>query len=218
MAKLGFEYLVVARIDYKEKDIRKEKKELEFIWYPTWSLDRGQTKIFTYISHDHYSVDYKVFKNFLEEYNLKLNNYVNKIKLISEKAVEYFQNITKWYKTDHIFFFYGDDFTFQKANVSNINLEYIMDNINNNAEFNSTLRMEYSTPTKYFAEIKKEYTNWPTYKDNDFFPYADKSFVYWTGFFTTRPYLKGLIRDAGKYLSNISKLMINELMKDRNPV
>ena len=103
MAKLGFQYIVFARIDYKEKELRKSAKELEFLWYPTFAIDKGQTKILTYISHDHYSVDYSVFNKFFDEYDLYLRDNEEETKKIADKAVDFFYKIRKWYKTDQIF-------------------------------------------------------------------------------------------------------------------
>ena len=215
MSKLGFKYLVMCRIDYKEKEIRMKKKELEFTWYPYWSLNK-RTSIFTYIAHDHYSVNYNIFDKFVDEIDLGLRNKPNEIERILNKAILHFQKIREYYRSDNIFFFYGDDFTFYRANSNFLNIEALMDYIELNQSYKDKIEIFYSTSSQYFKSISDEKNDYPTYKDFDFFPYSDEAKVYWTGYFTTRPYLKGLIRDAGKYLSNSSKLLLHYWCKYPN--
>lgn len=40
---------------------------------------------------------------------------------------------------------------------------------------------------------------WPT-KEDDFFPYASDPHAYWTGYYTSRPSSKGLMRRANQIL------------------
>lgn len=61
------------------------------------------------------------------------------------------------------------------------------------------MRVQYSTPTMYLDAIKKENLNYPT-KEDDFMPYADCIACYWTGFFTSRVALKGIVKNLGRYL------------------
>ena len=59
------------------------------------------------------------------------------------------------------------------------------------------MKLQYSTPGKYFDAIKKENVNWPVRRD-DMFPYADEKHAYWTGYFTSRPVGKGLFRELSR--------------------
>jgi hypothetical protein len=63
----------------------------------------------------------------------------------------------------------------------------------NNDSSNIDMEMKYSTPSKYFGEIFESVDSWPEYKNYDFFPYSEFPYSFWTGFFTSRPYLKGMI-------------------------
>ena len=47
----------------------------------------------------------------------------------------------------------------------------------------------YSTPTLYVNYLHKLNETWPQ-KTDDFLPYADHLFSYWTGYFTSRPNFK----------------------------
>ena len=51
---------------------------------------------------------------------------------------------------------------------------------------------------------------WPT-KNDDFFPYASDEHGYWTGYFTSRPTSKRMIREASSLLSNAKQLVAKVL-------
>ncbi|MCO5552105.1 hypothetical protein L7F22_005615 [Adiantum nelumboides] len=56
----------------------------------------------------------------------------------------------------------------------------------------------YSTPSIYTDEKFAANESWPL-KQDDFFPYADCPHCYWTGYFTSRPALKGFVRSLSNY-------------------
>eukprot|EP01018_Ginkgo_biloba_P016201 Gb_02112 [translate_table: standard] len=59
----------------------------------------------------------------------------------------------------------------------------------------------YSTPSIYTDAKHAANEAWPL-KTGDFFPYADYENAYWTGYFTSRPALKGYVRMlSGYYLA-----------------
>ena len=62
------------------------------------------------------------------------------------------------------------------------------------------LNVFYSSPGAYL-DAKKGNPNmsWPL-KSGDFFPYKWDEHQYWTGYYTSRPTLKGFIRRGGEYL------------------
>jgi lysosomal alpha-mannosidase len=65
----------------------------------------------------------------------------------------------------------------------------------------------YSTPACYAAAVNNAIaaSDFPQ-KDDDFFPYADGAHDYWTGYFTSRPTWKGLVRQA----SAISQVLLSK--------
>ncbi len=52
---MGYENLVFARIDWREKYKRLNDKSLEFFWRPFYSLDKGKTMLFTHVLIEHYN-------------------------------------------------------------------------------------------------------------------------------------------------------------------
>ena len=57
----------------------------------------------------------------------------------------------------------------------------------------------YSTPSCYTYSVNKAAKTWST-KSDDFFPYADHPHAFWTGYFVSRPALKGYVRETNNLL------------------
>jgi hypothetical protein len=57
------------------------------------------------------------------------------------------------------------------------------------------MNLFYSNPNMYVDAIHKENIEWPV-KYDDLFPYADNKHDFWTGYFTSRSNLKGMVKDA----------------------
>ena len=58
---------------------------------------------------------------------------------------------------------------------------------------------QYSTPSLYFRAKNAENLTW-TVTTADFFPYASAPHSYWTGYLTSRPALKRMVRTSSAFL------------------
>jgi hypothetical protein len=208
MNKLGYQNLVIVRVDYRDKKNRIKEKNMEFYWKPYEEIDYGKSSIFTHITYDHYNLGEDWPQMF------KYNQSEETIKYKLNSIYKNISNRGDAYNSDEIMLLYGDDFTF-KTDAGFKNLELIIKLISNDNEFKNKMQFIYSTPEKYFNSIKinKGISSFSTYENKDFFPYSDEAKDYWTGYFTSRPYLKGLIRDAGNYLTQSSRFIFNYIMK-----
>jgi len=83
-------------------------------------------------------------------------------------------------------------------------MDILFNYINTHPEYNMTII--YSTPEDYIEALYKEGVTYPT-KTDDFFPYADRPNAYWTGYFTSRPELKLLVKYAGRVLNSYRKFI-----------
>lgn len=64
----------------------------------------------------------------------------------------------------------------------------------------SKIRLFYSTPSCYGDAVKSALTEALPRKTDDFFPYSSDPHAYWTGYFTSRPTFKGLVRQTSNLL------------------
>ena len=105
LKEMGFETIVFVRIDYKEKNIRRANKTMEFNWRPYFDLeseklhsinlkdlkDPKDTAIFTHITADHYCPfsdfgklnEDNVVKYTEEELNNEVQKFVDQVKIQS---------------------------------------------------------------------------------------------------------------------------------------
>lgn len=106
----------------------------------------------------------------------------------------------KYYKTKNIFVPVGEDFEWENAQIAFFSLDGIIEAYR---ESESEFAVKYSTPSEYLEAVMNEITEdqLPTFK-GDFFPYIDDKNFAWTGFFTTRPGIKRMIKQVtGEYLA-----------------
>lgn len=208
---MGYENIVLSRIDYKEKSIRKLNKTLEFLWKPFSQVDNSNTEIFTHIQNDGYCMP-GGFGYFVEDKDL--NKTEAEFEVIAVKFYETLKNISKTYNHNQVLFTYGCDFSFRNKTFNFRNIERIMTYFEKHSKFHD-VRLIYSTPSTYFKVIKEVQSKWPIYENQDFFPYAENPYSYWTGYFSSRPYLKGMVRDAGNFLSSSSNLLVELIIKNK---
>lgn len=207
---MGFNNIVLSRIDYKEKEIRKKNQTMEFIWKPFSQIENVKTEIFTHIQYDGYCMPGD-FGYLIEDKDI--NKTDSEIAVISQKFYETLKNISKSYSHNQVLLTYGCDFSYRNRTFNFKNIEKIMRYFEQSGKF-SDMRLIYSTPSTYFKVIKEIKSNWPVYSNQDFFPYAEFPFSYWTGYFSSRPYLKGVIRDAGNFLLSTSNFLSELIARD----
>ncbi|XP_078167734.1 putative alpha-mannosidase At5g13980 [Carex rostrata] len=199
-AEVGFDALYFSRIDYQDLAKRKDTKSLEVIWRASKSLG-SSADVFTGIFPKDYEPPSGDFyfevdstspvvqdDPLLFDYNVqdRVNDFV---------AVSFSQaNITR---SNHIMFTMGTDFKYQYAKSWFRQLDKFIHYVNLDGRVNTF----YSTPSIYTKAKHASDEAWPL-KTGDFFPYADGLNRYWTGYFTSRPALKGYIRVlSGYYLA-----------------
>lgn len=111
-------------------------------------------------------------------------------------------------RTNHIMWAMGTDFRYQYANSWFRQMDKFIHYVNQDGRVNAL----YSTPSIYTDAKYAANEQWPL-KIDDFFPYADHPNAYWTGYFTSRPALKGYVRTMSGYYQAARQL---EFFKGRN--
>ena len=184
-ALMGFEALVINRIHFAEKDHLKQKVEMEFLW-------RGanvgiNTDMMTHVLHTHYSSPHTFD---WEDGGIPISD-----QNVEERARTFCDEIklrANTYRTRHVLLPFGDDFKFKNANIQFENMDRIFRHVNDHQD-KYACSFKYSTLTDYFDALHEIKAQFPLYQ-SDFFPYADNGDSFWTGYYTTRPFLKTIAR------------------------
>ena len=205
LSKLNYENLVLGRLHYDYLDLLKDNQNIEFYWAPF-----SNKSILTHILPLHYG--FNLFQEDLGKWDSDFDSNIDQI------YTDLFNNLkesSRGLRHNNIMFLYGDDFQFKDSGLfSNIDklINLIkkpekQENIKKILNTNETINFFYSTPENYFNsmrnDLKEKGKSLETFKNIDFYPLRTDCF--WTGFFTSRPYLKGYIRKASNIFFTLSK-------------
>ncbi|XP_037554958.2 lysosomal alpha-mannosidase-like [Dermacentor silvarum] len=102
----------------------------------------------------------------------------------------------------------GCDMCYSHAEGQFARLDYVMEKaIPIAAEQNPPVHVVHSTPACYVQALHEASKTWPRFSD-DLLPYSDEPGRTWTGFYTTRPNLKMMIRYANGFLQACKQLSL----------
>ncbi|CAH8599081.1 unnamed protein product [Schistosoma turkestanicum] len=184
----GFDAVYFQRMDFREKEKRKQLKELEILWHTT--SNEKSTNVY-----EKTITNTKLYDNpSIQEYN---------VDSIVKKFQTYIHHLSKSFKTNHIMVLMGCDFTYENAHINYNNMDKLIKYVNAAQEYGSKINLLYSTPACYTKAVNEEFNRIGTinHRSGDFFPYASGQFTYWTGYYTSRPSLKYYVRQASNLLS-----------------
>ncbi|GFS35795.1 glycosyl hydrolase family 38 protein [Actinidia rufa] len=198
-SELGFDSVHFARIDYQDRAKRREDKSLEVIWRGSRTFG-SSSQIFTNAFPVHFSppmgFGFEVDDDsicvqdnpLLCDYNVeqRVNDFIN--------AAVGQADVTR---TNHIMWTMGDDFQYQYTESWFRQMDKLIHYVNKDGRRNAL----YSTPSTYTDAKNVANESWPL-KIDDYFPYADDTNRYFTGYYTSRPGLKQYVRMlSGYYLA-----------------
>ena len=122
----------------------------------------------------------------------------------------------KAYRTRHLLVPFGDDFKFKNAGYQFGQMDQLIQQINSKPQ-EYGCRIQYSTAHEYFQHVRQEQgAEFPVY-GADFFPYADNDDSYWTGYYTTRPFMKAMHRRHATIMRS-AEIMHALVRSNPNPV
>ena len=192
-AEAGFDGLFFGRIDYQDLSVRHAEKRNEFVWRASPSLG-DDAQVFAGLSGE-YGGNYGPPSGFNwngndepveSNKNLQTYNVPARVDAAIKQALIQ-ANMTRG---EHIMWTMGSDFNYENAETWFINMDRLIDAVNADGR----IQMKYSSPADYVAAKRAEKdVTWPV-TTGDFFPYADGPHQFWSGYFTSRPALKGYVR------------------------
>lgn len=213
--KSGMENLVILRIHQAIKGTLMKKRSLEFIWKQLWSDEKGNSMFCHIMPYRGYWIGDVCGPNnqhICREYAFMHTNPIDKVVFVTEDNVaersrilyEQYRVTAELYRkqeNEDLFLpiFLGEDFSFESGQDFDLiysNYQKLFKYMNSKQEWK--INIKFATLNDYFSamqtyhEMRNEYT-FPSVA-GDFFPYSDYQNDYWTGYFTTRPYIKRLSR------------------------
>eukprot|EP00731_Ephydatia_muelleri_P005619 Em0002g1795a len=203
-AKMGYDAFFITRIDRSDMAARMNARTLEMVWRGSHSLGAG-SEIFTGVL---YTNHYGTPEGFCYDLSCKdipivddptqeSYNVPDRVNAFVAAANDQAQH----YTTNNILMTFGDDFQYENAHQNFKNIDKLIKYVNQDGRVHAF----YSTPSRYIDAVHAANKTW-TLKTDDFFPYADRPYAYWTGYFTSRPALKGYVQVCNNILQACKQL------------
>ncbi|KAK5578373.1 hypothetical protein RB653_008043 [Dictyostelium firmibasis] len=196
-AQFGYKHIVLNRIHYELKKKFRDEKNLQFKWRGSPDGVGPKSDILAHVFDDFYtSPPHMSFDgyNFLAYGLPRLTN----------ELIELARNRSIFYKSPHVLIPMGGDFAYRNAYKSFEQMDQLVASINGQHENGqSNVVCQYSTLADFFSDTIEWHNQNKVafnYYDGDFFPYADDFNTYWTGYYTSRPLLKGYERHVSSKL------------------
>lgn len=216
LANSGIQGTVIQRIHYAWKQWLAFKQYGDFKWIPAWTpADQSSTILTHNEPFDIYSIkhscgphpyvclnfDFRKVPGEYTEYSIKAQTITDKnIKEKSELLLEQYARTGSLFPHNVVLIPVGDDFRYnviEEWDQQYTNYAKLIEYINANKDMYKT-EISFGTPKDYFDAIMKRYDQFPTLK-GDFFVYSDIFSegrpAYWSGYFSTRPFMKILDRE-----------------------
>jgi lysosomal alpha-mannosidase len=202
---MGFDSFYFGRIDYFDKAVRLLEADMEIMWSGSQSLG-PVGDIFTGVTYNNYGPPLSFCYDqscadppIMDDHDLAGYNVDERV----YSFINYSIHQAEHFKTNNIMMTMGEDFNYENANLWYKNLDKLISYVQKN---DSSINVMYSTPSIYTQYVNEDQDLKLSLKTDDFFPYADTPWSYWTGYFTSRPALKGYVRKSNSLLQSCKQL------------
>uniref|UniRef100_A0A7E4VQL4 Alpha-mannosidase n=1 Tax=Panagrellus redivivus TaxID=6233 RepID=A0A7E4VQL4_PANRE len=205
-AAMGYEALFFARLHYLEHENRLKNKSLEFVWATSDDIRTNQI-----LTGQFYEGKYEPPSGYCFDIQCRDKPVVTAPQLqgynIGEKVntlMDFVKGQVKAQRHNNVMVMMGGDFHYSDANLIYTNIDKLIEAAN--ARTNETkVTFHYSTPSCYVKALAAAAPRLPQRSD-DTFPHATANHSYWTGYFTSKPVMKGLVRSSSAFLQLVRTL------------
>ncbi|XP_076073575.1 lysosomal alpha-mannosidase-like [Mytilus galloprovincialis] len=207
-AQMGFDGLFFGRADYEDIDQRKKTKTMEMMWKGSPKNLGSKADLFTGVLFNGYGpppgfcFDINCNDDPIQDDD-RLHDY--NVPQKTTQFIRYAELQAFHYATNNIIMTMGSDFNYQNAHTWFKNMDKLIKYVNQRQVNGSKVNAFYSTPSCYLQSLNNASKTWTT-KQDDFFPYAHRPHSFWTGYFTSRPTLKGFVRQTNNFLQVCKQL------------
>ncbi|KAM9241653.1 lysosomal alpha-mannosidase-like [Dugong dugon] len=208
-AQMGFDGIFLGRVDYQDKYMREQAREMEQVWRGSASLQPPAADLFISVLPNNYDPPSGLCWD-IRCHNPPVVEDLGSPNYNADRVVAHFLNVAtdqaRHYRTNNIIMTMGSDFHYEQAQNWFENLDKLIRLVNAQQQANgSQIHVLYSTPACYLRELNKANLSWSV-KQDDFFPYAYVPHKFWTGFFSSRPALKRYERLSYNFLQVCNQL------------
>ena len=222
LARAGIDNMVVMRVHYAWKEWLAKYQQGDFLWKQAWEEDGSQSPLCHNFPYDIYSIKHSCgphpqtclgfdFRHVAGEYNEFSLHYTpidaSNVEARAELLLEQYGRTGSLFPHNVVLVPLGDDFRYNNAaefDQQYSNYMQLMEFINSRADkYHATVT--FGNLTDYFTAVRSRMSSFSTLT-GDFHVYSDVFSegrpAYWSGYYSTRPYLKRLSRVlAGKLRS-----------------
>ncbi|XP_026318156.1 alpha-mannosidase 2x isoform X3 [Hyposmocoma kahamanoa] len=237
--KSGLEGTIIQRIHYAWKQWLAKRQIEEFHWMPGWSSKKPSLIVHN-MPFDIYSIkascgphpsvclsyDFRKIQGEYSEYTAKHEEITEQnLYPKSKTLIEEYGRIGSLTPHNVVLVPLGDDFRYEYSAEfdSQYNNYMKMFNYINDHKDLFNAEVKFGTPREYFDAVKERQKSVPTLK-GDFFVYSEifseGKPAYWSGYYTTRPYIKILARQLEHQLRTseiLFTLVSNHVKQQKNP-
>ncbi|XP_069699537.1 lysosomal alpha-mannosidase-like [Periplaneta americana] len=203
-ARMGYDAVFFARLDYQDKNNRLLGKTAELIWEGSPNLG-ASADLFTNALYNHYSAPAGFCFDILCNTEPFIDNQKSPDYNVDAKVqdfVNFVNGQAQYYTSKNVIVTMGDDFNYQDALMYFKNMDKLIKYVN---AADKGVNIIYSTPSCYVKAVNDEGLTYTT-KQDDFFPYATDGNSYWTGYFNSRPTIKYFERLGNNFLQVVKQL------------
>eukprot|EP00092_Neocalanus_flemingeri_P041867 GFUD01045601.1.p1 GENE.GFUD01045601.1~~GFUD01045601.1.p1 ORF type:complete len:1094 (+),score=331.94 GFUD01045601.1:211-3492(+) len=218
LAKSGISNMVIMRVHYAWKEWLARYQQGDFLWKQSWEPDGSSAPLCHNFPYDIYSIKHSCgphpqtclgfdFRHVAGEYNEFSLHYTpidkGNLQNRAELLLEQYGRTGSLLPHNVVLVPLGDDFRYNNAaefDQQYSNYIQLMEFINSH-EYHA--KVTFGTLSDYFSEVRARMSKFNTLT-GDFFVYSDIFSegrpAYWSGYFSTRPFLKQLSRHLASQL------------------
>ena len=221
----GFENIVILRVHTDVKQYLQSRHSLEFMWRSMWNYTEAEEIMTLMMPYMLYNIkhscgpdpnvcihfDFRKIPGEVSE-SRAVPVHSGNVDRLAKLLLRQYQLKARLFPHNVVLVPLGDDFRYDhdvEWDQQFKNYMKLFKHMNSKSEWNVHAR--FGTVKDYFEEVKTamaklgEHEKSPTPRKilsltGDFFPYTDRNDEFWTGYFSTRPFMKGLCRDLEVYL------------------
>ena len=177
----------------------KSQKSIEFIWRASSSLPAAESELLAHVWESYYCYPLPTYAfEWGPGKGAKVPNQDNIMEL-SQGLAKIAKQRAGWFSNGgHVVIPWGCDYQYQNAELVFRSTDWLIETINKHPEWG--VHVQYATPTEYLTALRSANASFPVKPPgSSFFPYVTgtgRGTSSWSGYYTSRPTLKGLSTQA----------------------